>query len=89
MMIQGCEIGKNAYLFYFSYSIEVDEALYNIVWYSPLMVSVYTIFLIHVCFDHADEVKLINIWACAYDNTMWSLCLLSYSSCELGCMAIV
>ena len=44
MMIKGWEIDKNAYLFYFSYIIVVDEALYGIVWYGPLMVEAFTLF---------------------------------------------
>ena len=88
-MIQGWEIGKNAYLFYFSCNIVVDKALYDIVCFGPLMLAVFTLFSIYPCFDHDHEGKLMNIWACAYDDTMWSLCLLSYYSCDLGCLAIV
>ena len=72
----------------FLYS-NVDEALYGTVWYGPLTVAVFTLLSIYVCFDHVYDGKLMNIWTCGYDDTMWSLCLLSYSSCNLGCMAIV
>ena len=70
MMIKWWEIGKNAYLFYFLYSIVVDEALHGIVWYDPLMVVVFDLLSIHICVDHVREGKLMNIWACAYDDTM-------------------
>ena len=63
-MIKGWEIGMNAYLFYFLIAFVVDEVLYGIVWYGPLMVAV----MIIQC-----EVS----------------CLVSYSSCDLGCMTIV
>ena len=85
MIIKVWEICKNAYLFYFPYSIEVDEALYCIVWYGPLMV-VCLLYCHYICVDYGHEGKLMNIWRCAYDDTMWRLCLLSYSSCDLGCM---
>ena len=42
MMIKGCVISNNAYILFFLYSIEVDEALYGIVLYGPLMVEVFT-----------------------------------------------
>ena len=42
----------------------------------------------YISVDHGNEGKLMNIWTCAYDDTMWWLCLLSYSSCDLGCIAI-
>ena len=43
----------------------------------------------YICFDYGIEVKLMNIRTCTHDDTMRSLCLLFYSSCDLGCMAIV
>ena len=49
MMINGGEIGKNDYLFYFLYRIVVDEVLYGIMWYGPLMEAVFTLFLLYMC----------------------------------------
>ena len=44
----------------------------------------------YICVDYGLEGKLMNTWVCGYDDhNMWSLCLLSYFSCDLGCMAIV
>ena len=82
MIIKGWEICKNAYFLYFSYSIVIDKALYGIVWYGPPMVAVLTLLSIYICVDHGEEGKLMNIWACGYDDTMCSLCLHSYSSCD-------
>ena len=48
-MIKGSEIGKNAYLFSLPYNIEVDEALYGIVWYGPFMVAVFTLLSLYMC----------------------------------------
>ena len=48
MMIKGCEIGKNVYLLYSSYSTVVDEALYGIVWYGPLTAAVFTLFSLYM-----------------------------------------
>ena len=89
LWLKGWEIGKNSYRFCFSYSIVVDEDLYGIVCYDPLVVVVFNLFQIYICVDHVHEYKLMNIWAGDYDDTIWSSCLHSYCSCDLGCMAIV
>ena len=86
MIIKGWEISKKAYLFYILYSIVVDEALHGIGWYDPLMVVVFNLLPIYICVDHVQEVKLMNIWAFAYDDTMWSLCIFSYSSSDFVSM---
>ena len=88
MMIKGWEIGKNSYLLYFLYS-NVDEALYGIVWYGPLMVVMFTLLSIKMWCDNILEGKLdyecvlVMIIQCEVS------CLVSYSSCDLGCMTIV
>ena len=66
MMIKGWEIGKNAYLLYFSDSIVVDEALYVIMWYGPLMVEVFTLFSLYMCWpwpwSQNDEYMSVWLW---------------------------
>ena len=37
---------------YFSIELLVDEVLYNIVWYGPLMVEVFTLFPIYMWCDY-------------------------------------
>ena len=53
MMIKRREIGKNAYSLYSSTSLflysNVDEALYGIVWYGPLMVAVNILLSLDIC----------------------------------------
>ena len=53
MIINGLEIGKNAYSLYSATSLfiysNVDEALYDIVWYDPLMVKVFTLYSLYMC----------------------------------------
>ena len=66
MIIKVWEICKNAYLFYFPYSIEVDEALYCIVWYGPLMVAVYNSFSFYMCVIMA--LKAIKLWVSSCDD---------------------
>ena len=44
MVIKGCEIRNIAYLFYFLIELVVDESLYRIVLYGPLLVAVFTLF---------------------------------------------
>ena len=52
-MIEGLEIGKNDYSLYSSTSLflysNVDEALYGILWYGPLLVEVFTLLLLYMC----------------------------------------
>ena len=36
-------------------SSNVDEALYEIVWYGPLIVAVFILLPIYMCFDHGLE----------------------------------
>lgn len=44
----------------FIYS-NIDDALYDIVCYGPLMVAVFTLLSIYICVDNENEVKLMNI----------------------------
>ena len=44
----------------FIYS-NIDDALYGIVCYGPLMVAVFTLLSIYICVDHGNESKLTNI----------------------------
>ena len=66
MMVKGWEIGKNAYLFYFPYSIVVDEDLYGIVWYGPFMVAVFTLLSLYMCLPwpwrKIDEYMNMYLW---------------------------
>ena len=69
---------------YFSIEFVVDEALYGIVWYGPLMVVVFTLFTIYIC-DVNMTLKTIVLWIYGGDDhTMWSICLVSCSSYDLG-----
>lgn len=49
MLIKAGEICKIVYLLYFSIVLQIDEASYDIVWYGPLMMDVFTLFPIYTC----------------------------------------
>ena len=55
------ELVRSTIPLYFLYYSYVDEALYDIVWYGPLMVAVFTIYSIYICLDHVHAGKLMNI----------------------------
>ena len=75
MRIKGWGVGKNAYFLYSSTSlllyINVDEALYDIVWYGPLMVAMFTFFSFYICVDNGLEVKILIVKCGHNDHTMW------------------
>ena len=51
-------MGNSSILFYINV---VDEALYGIVWYGPLVVEVFDLLSIYICDDYVLEGKLMNI----------------------------
>ena len=62
-MIKDEKIGKNVYLFYFLVVFIVDESLYDIVWYGPLIVAVFTLLPIYTLYEHGLEGRfIINVW---------------------------
>ena len=62
---------------------------WSLVWHcGPLMVAVFTLFSIYMCGDIA--LKAIIIWMCVGDDhPNVKSCLISYSSCDLSCIANV
>ena len=87
--LKGKKLVRMVFPLYYLIVLIVDEALYGIVSYVPLIVTIFTLLPIYIC-DVKISLKAITLWMCVGDDhPMWSLCLVYHSSYDIGCMAIV